>query len=88
MRWTTPLAYLNIGEQQLSLNNTFALEPEQESARATQVDQCPLDKVDVCIELELFLSAPGCGISGPKAPDVSQRVTHHLPWIQARCRCT
>ena len=25
----------------------------------------------------------GCGISGPKAPNVSQRVTHHLPWIQA-----
>ena len=25
----------------------------------------------------------GCGLIGKKKPDVSQRVTHHLPWIQA-----
>ena len=28
----------------------------------------------------------GCGIQGQIKPDVSQRVTHHLPWIQANTR--
>ena len=28
----------------------------------------------------------GCGIQGQIKPDISQRVTHHLPWIQANTR--